>query len=97
MEGAYEVAQLEISNHLRRESAMLSWSFLEAKSKSRTIISRHYLIKSEILFSPLFPHKENKSPSTHYPARPPTTQAWKSSPKEDGLSSFLLHQHKLKQ
>ena len=61
MEGAYEVAQLEISNHLRRESAMLAWSFLEAKAKSRTIISSHYLIKSEILFSPLFPHKENKS------------------------------------
>ena len=53
---------------------MLAWSFLEAKAKSRTIISSHYLIKSETLFSPLFPHNENKSPSTHYPAPPPSLE-----------------------
>lgn len=49
----YEIPQLEKSNHLRRESAMLARSFLAAQAKSRTIISSHYLIKSEISFSPL--------------------------------------------
>ena len=73
---------------------MLARSFLAAQAKSRTIISSHYLIVRFRFLPSLFPHKENKSPSTHHP---PPTQAWKSCPNENGLSTFLLHQHKPKQ